>query len=106
MPPAPSVATEARSDRRAVAEVETSSSRPVNSRQPIAQRAPPPAGASALRRRERVRCPKLFRGDLDLVTLQTAVELKPREAQEPGGAPLVTMRPLECVDDGLALELL
>jgi hypothetical protein len=105
MPPAPSVATEARSDRRALAEVETSSSR-INSRQPIAQRAPPPAGASTLRRREGVRCSKLFRGNLDLVTLQTAVELKPREAQEPGGAPLVTMRPLECVDDGLALELL
>ena len=47
---------------------------------------------------------RLFRGDVDVVTLEAAVELKPREAEELGGAPLVTVRPLECVDDGLALE--
>ena len=51
-----------------------------------------------------LREPRLFGGHVDVVTLEAAVELKPREAEEPGGAPLVTMRPLECVDDGLALE--
>jgi hypothetical protein len=35
---------------------------------------------------------ELLRGHLDVVTLQAAVELKPREPEERGGSRLVTMR--------------
>ena len=52
-----------------------------------------------------VRDPELFGRHLDVVTLQAVVELKPREAEERGGARLVPMGTLERVDDGLALEL-
>ena len=41
-----------------------------------------------------------------MVTLQAAVELKPREAEELGGARLVPMRTLERLNDRLALELI
>jgi hypothetical protein len=50
--------------------------------------------------------PDLLGRHLDVVTLQAAVELKPREAQERGGARLVPMGTLERVDDGPALELI
>ena len=41
-----------------------------------------------------------------MVTLQAAVELKPRNAQEFGRARLVPMGALERLNDGLALELI
>lgn len=73
-----------------------------------ATRAQTPATAqvSPSGRREMRPCLKLFGGQLDVVALQAAVELKPRDAEELGGARLVAMRALERVDDRLALELL
>jgi hypothetical protein len=48
---------------------------------------------------------ELLGGHVDAVTLQAAIKLKPREAQEHRGARLVTVRALERVDDRVALEV-
>src|SRR4029453_2279634 len=49
--------------------------------------------------------PELFGRHIDVVPLQAVVELKPREAEELGGARLVPMGTLEGAGDGLALDL-
>ena len=53
-----------------------------------------------------LRGPPLFGGHVDVVTLQAAVELKPREAEELSGARFVTVRALERFEDRFSLELL